>query len=151
MTPPRMAGEIKANPTDEEIRNLLRRVKRIAVVGLSPKPHRDSHRVSAYMQRAGYEIVPVYPREETILGQRVYRTVQDIEAPVDLVNVFRRSEELEEVAADILKSPQGKSPAVWFQLDCVHEGAIARLTAAGRTVVYDRCLMVEHARLIPRG
>jgi uncharacterized protein len=139
------------NPTDEEIGALLRRVKRIAVVGLSPKAHRDSHRVSAYMQRAGYEIVPVYPREELILGERVYRTVQDIETPVDLVNVFRRSEELEEVAADILRSPHGNSPAVWFQLDCVHEGAIASLVAAGRTVAYDRCIMVEHARLIPRG
>lgn len=138
------------NPTDDEIRGLLQRVKRIAVVGLSPKAHRDSHRVSAYMQRAGYETVPVYPKEETILGARVYRSVQEIDAPVDLVNVFRRSEELPEVAADILTSPHSNSPAVWFQLDCVHEGAIGDLVKAGRTVVYDRCLMVEHARLIGR-
>jgi len=138
------------NPTDHEIRALLERAGRIAVVGLSPKPQRDSHRVSAYMQRAGYEIVPVYPREDTILAARVYRSVKEIEAPVDLVNVFRRSEELAEVAADILSSPHSNSPAVWFQLDCVHEGAIADLVKAGRTVVYDRCLMVEHARLIGR-
>lgn len=138
------------NPSDDEIRGLLQRVKRIAVVGLSPKAHRDSHRVSAYMQRAGYEIVPVYPKEETILGARVYRSVREIDAPVDLVNVFRRSEELAEVAADILSSPHTNSPAVWFQLDCVHEGAIGDLVKAGRTVVYDRCLMVEHARLIGR-
>ena len=90
------------NPTDDEVRALLERVKRIAVVGLSPKAHRDSHRVSAYMQRVGYEIVPVYPKEETILGARVYRSVREIDAPVDLVNVFRRAEELPEVAADIL-------------------------------------------------
>ncbi len=64
------------NPTDDEIRALLQRVRRNAVVGLSPKAHRDSHRVSAYMQRAGYEIVPVYPKEETILGARVYRSVR---------------------------------------------------------------------------
>ena len=89
--------------------------------------------------------------ESPILGERVYRTVKDIETPVDLVNVFRRSEELEEATADLLKSPHGNSPAVWFQLDCVHEGTIASLVAEGRTVVYDRCLMVEHARLIPRG
>jgi predicted CoA-binding protein len=138
------------NPTDDEVRALLERVRRIAVVGLSPKAHRDSHRVSAYMQRAGYEIVPVYPKEETILGARVYRSVREIDAPVDLVNVFRRSDELPEVAADILSSPQSNSPAVWFQLDCVHEGAIGDLVKAGRTVVYDRCLMVEHARLIGR-
>jgi len=138
------------NPTDDEILALLQRVKRIAVVGLSPKTHRDSHRVSAYMQRAGYEIVPVYPKEETILGARVYRSVREIDAPVDMVNVFRRSEELPDVAADILSSPHTNSPAVWFQLDCVHEGAIGDLVKAGRTVVYDRCLMVEHARLIGR-
>ena len=138
------------HPTDDEIRVLLQRVKRIAVVGLSPKAHRDSHRVSAYIQRAGYEIVPVYPKEETILGARVYRSVREIEMPVDLVNVFRRSEELPDVAADILSSPHSNSPAVWFQLDCVHEGAIGDLAKAGHTVVYDRCLMVEHARLIGR-
>ena len=136
------------NPDDVELRALLARVKRIAVVGLSPKPHRDSHRVSAYMQRAGYEIVPVYPREEEILCARVYRSVSEIEAPVDLVNVFRRSEELPRVAADILQSPHPNAPAVWFQLDCVNEEAIDALTRAGRTVIYDECLMVEHRRLM---
>jgi predicted CoA-binding protein len=100
------------------------------------------------MQRAGYDMVPVYPREESILGARVYRSVSEIETPVDLINVFRRSEELPGVAADILKSAQANSAAVWFQLDCVHEGAIQQLVSAGRTVVYDRCLMVEHSRLM---
>ncbi len=120
------------------------------MIGLSPKTHRDSHRVSAYLQRAGYEIVPVYPREDLILGARVFRTVSEVEPPVDLINVFRRPEHLMEVADDILKAPDPDPPAVWFQLDCVHEGAIAAL--AGRTVVYDRCLMVEHARLFtPRS
>jgi hypothetical protein len=133
--------------TDDDVRALLRRVKRIAVVGLSPKPHRDSHRVSAYMQRAGYEIVPVYPREETILGARVYRSVSEIETPVDLVDVFRRSEDLPAVVADALAAPRAGAPAFWFQLDCVHDGAIATARAAGRAVVVDRCIMVEHRRL----
>jgi predicted CoA-binding protein len=137
------------NPADEEVRALLGRVKRIAVVGLSPKAHRDSHRVSAYMQRAGYEIVPVYPREDQILGARVYRSVSEIEGPVDLVNVFRRAEELPEVAADILRSPHPNGPPVWFQLDCVNDEAIGALAKAGRTVIYDRCIMVEHRRLMP--
>lgn len=136
------------NPDDEEVRALLQKVKRIAVVGLSPKTHRDSHRVSVYMQRAGYEIVPVYPREDVILGARVYRSVSEIEGPVDLVDVFRRAEELPEVAADILRSPRPNGPPVWFQLDCVNEEAINALARAGRTVVYDRCLMVEHRRLL---
>ena len=142
-----MATGIPDNPSDDDIRSLLQRVRLIAVVGLSPKPHRDSHRVSAYMQRAGYEIIPVYPREDLILGVRVYRSVSEIETPVDLVNVFRRSAELPGLAAEILKSPHPNSPAVWFQLDCVQEDAIRALAAAGRTVIYDRCLMVEHARL----
>jgi predicted CoA-binding protein len=136
------------NPDDEAIRALLAGVKRIAVVGLSPKTHRDSHRIAAYMQRAGYEIVPVYPREEVILGARVYRSVSEIEGPVDMVDVFRRAEELPEVAADILRSPHPNAPPVWFQLDCVNEDAINALVRAGRTVVYDRCLMVEHRRLL---
>jgi uncharacterized protein len=136
------------NPSDHEIRALLGRVRRIVVVGLSPKPQRDSHRVSAYMQRAGYEIIPVYPREDEILGARVYRSVSEIEKAFDLVNVFRRSEELPGVAADILSCVHPGAPSVWFQLDCVHEGAIRELVAAGRSVVYDRCLMVEHARLM---
>jgi len=142
---------IPDNPDDHEVRALLERVKRIAVVGLSPKAHRDSHRVSAYMQRAGCDIVPVYPREETILGARVYRSVADIEGPVDLVNVFRRAEELPEVAVDILQSPHPNAPPVWFQLDCVNEEAIRALVEAGRTVIYDRCLMVEHRRLMVGG
>jgi hypothetical protein len=144
-----MTGGLPDQPTDGQMRDLLLRVRRIAVVGLSPKAHRDSHRVSVYMQRQGYEIVPVYPREETILGARVYRSVSEIETPVDLVNVFRRPEDLPLVAADILGSTAARLSAVWFQYDCVHEGAIADLVHAGRMVVYDRCLMVEHARLIP--
>ena len=142
---------IPDSPDDQEVRALLERVKRIAVVGLSPKAHRDSHRVSAYMQRAGYEIVPVYPRESEILGARVYRSVAEIEGPVDLVNVFRRAEELPEVAADILRSPHPNAPPVWFQLDCVNEEAIRALVGAGRTVIYDRCIMVEHRRLMGGG
>jgi predicted CoA-binding protein len=135
---------------DDAVRVLLGRTRRIAVIGLSPKPHRDSHRVSAYMQRAGYEIVPVYPRETAILGQAVHGSVREIEAPVDLVNVFRRSEELPGVVAEILESRSAMGAAVWFQLDCIHAGAFAELTKAGRTVIFDRCLMVEHARLLGR-
>lgn len=145
-----MTPSLPPNPDDVRVLEILRRVRRIAVVGLSPKPHRDSHRVSAYMQRAGYDVVPVYPREEVILGARVYRTVREIETPVDMVNVFRRSEDLPSVAEDILMSSV-PAAVVWFQLDCVHEGAIAGLVNAGRLVVYDRCLMVEHARLLPRS
>jgi predicted CoA-binding protein len=135
------------NPDDEAVRRLLEKVRRIAVVGLSPKPHRDSHRVARYLLESGYEIVPVYPREEQILGQRVYRRVQDVAGAVDLVDVFRRSEELPEVIDDALTARAG---ALWLQLGCIDESGARRARDAGLTVVMDRCLMVEHARLVGR-
>jgi predicted CoA-binding protein len=140
-----MAASVWSNPGEAELRSLLQRVKRVAVVGLSPKAHRDSHRVALYMQQHGYEIVPVYPREERILGEPVYRRLQDVPGRVDLVDVFRRSEHLPEVVEDAVAA---RAPALWFQVGCVHEGAARRAAAAGAMVVMDLCLMVEHARLL---
>jgi uncharacterized protein len=137
-----------SEPTDEALRGLLEAARRIAVVGLSPKPQRDSHRVARYLQERGYEIVPVYPREDSILGARVYRRLQDVPGSVDLVDVFRRSPALPGVVDDAIAAG---APAVWFQLDCVHEEAAARAAAAGITLVMDRCLMVDHARLLGGG
>ena len=134
--------------TDPEIRTLLERVRRIAVVGLSPKPHRDSHRVSLYLLERGYTVIPVYPRETHILGQPVFRRVQDIPGGVDLVDVFRRSEDLPSVFDDALAA---KAPAIWTQMDCIDEEGAARARAAGVSVVMDRCLMVDHARLLGRA
>ena len=133
------------NPDDEAIRQLLEHVRRIAVVGLSPKPHRDSHRVARYLLDRGYEIVPVYPREEQILGQKVHRRVQDVAGAVDLVDVFRRGEDLPEVIDDAITARAG---ALWLQFGCIDEDGARRARDAGLTVVMDRCLMVEHARLI---
>jgi len=136
------------NPDDDTIRELLERVRRIAVVGLSPKPHRASHRVASYLQEAGYDIVPVYPREERILGQKVFRSVRDVPAPIDLVNVFRRSEFLPEVFDDVIASGAG---AAWTQLQCIDQDGARRAETAGLTVVMNRCLMVEHGRLMGRN
>ena len=133
---------------DDALRTLLTGVRRIAVVGLSPKAHRDSHGVARYMQQCGYEIVPVYPREETILGERVYRRVQDIPGGVDLVDVFRRPDGIPEVVDDALAA---NAPALWFQLGCIHDDAARRASDAGLAVVMDLCLMVEHAALFGRG
>ena len=135
------------NPDDGAIRRLLEQVRRIAVVGLSPKAYRDSHRVAHYLLERGYEIVPVYPREEQILGQKVYRRVQDVPRQVDLVDVFRRSEDLPAVIDDTLAARAG---ALWLQLGCVDENGARRARDVGMAVVMDRCLMVEHARLIGR-
>jgi predicted CoA-binding protein len=140
-------AEAFRNPDDEAIRRLLEGARRIAVVGLSPKPGRDSHRVARYLQQRGCEIVPVYPREDEILGARVYRRLQDVPGGMDLVDVFRRGEALPGVVADGLAA---KAPAFWFQLGCVNEDAARRAQDAGATVVMDRCLMVEHGRLLGR-
>lgn len=136
------------DPGDEVIKGLLASVLRIAVVGLSPKPHRDSNRVARYLAERGYEVIPVYQREAEILGRRVYRQVQDIPGGVDLVDVFRRSEALPEVVEDVIAA---RAPAVWLQLGCVHEEAARRAEAAGIQVIMDRCLMVDHARVLGRG
>ena len=117
------------------------------MVGLSPKPHRDSHRIARYLLERGYDVIPVYPREETILGRKVYRRVQDIPGGVDLVDVFRRSEELAGVFED---ARAARAPAIWTQLGCVDEEAARRATAAGVTVVMDRCVMVDHGLLLGR-
>ncbi len=135
------------NPDDATVRALLERVRRIVVVGLSPKAYRDSHRVARYLLEHGYEVVPVYPREEEILGQKVYRRVQDVPDPVDLVDVFRRSEGLPEVVDDVLAARAG---ALWLQLGCIDEAGARRARDAGLTVVMDRCVMVEHGRLLGR-
>lgn len=136
------------NPDDETIRGLLERARRIVVVGLSPKPHRDSHQVARYLIARGYDVVPVYPSEDAILGQPVFRRVQDVPGPVDLVDVFRRSEHLPSVFED---ARAAGAPALWFQLGCIdHEGA-QRARSEGVTVVMDSCLMVDHARLLGRA
>ncbi len=132
------------NPDDATVRALLERVHRIAVVGLSPKAYRDSHRVARYLLEHGYDVVPVYPREEEILGQKVYRRVQDVPGPVDLVDVFRRSESLPGVIDDVLAARAG---GLWLQLGCIDEAGARRARDAGLAVVMDRCLMVEHGRL----
>ncbi len=136
------------NPDEDRIRALLLSARRIAVVGLSPKPHRDSNRIARYLLDRGYTVIPVYPRESIILGQLVCRRLQDIPGGVDLVDVFRRSEALPDVVEDAIAV---KAPAIWFQLDCVHEDAAARAAAAGLTVVMDRCIMVDHGALLGRG
>jgi predicted CoA-binding protein len=101
--------------------------------------------VARYLLAQGYEVVPVYPRGEAILGRRVYRRLADVPGQVDLVDVFRRSEGLGAVVEDALAAG---AKALWFQLGCVDETAAARARAAGVTVVMDRCLMVEHENLL---
>ena len=130
------------------MRKLLESARRIAIVGLSPKPFRDSNHIGRYLLERGYEVIPVYPRGDEILGQKVYRRVQDIPGGVDLVDVFRRSSEVSGVVDDALAA---HAPAIWLQLGCVDEEAAARATAAGALVVMDRCIKVDHAHILGRA
>lgn len=104
----------------------------------------DSHKVAAYLQRQGYRIVPVYPREEFILGEKVYRGLKEIPFKIDIVNVFRRSDEVLPVVSEAVKL---HLQVVWLQLGIANEGAIPLCSSAGVVLVMDSCIMVEHQRL----
>jgi predicted CoA-binding protein len=133
-------------PGDEELRAILRASRRIAVVGLSRKPHRASHSVSAYMQRQGYEIVPVHPAGGVTLGEPVHPDLRSAAAtgPIDIVNIFRRSEFVPALLDDILAvHPR----LVWMQLGVEDDATARALREAGIAVVMDRCLAVDHHSL----
>jgi hypothetical protein len=132
----------------EEIGEILSSSRTVAVVGLSPDPERDSHRVARYLAEAGYRIVPVNPRLAEVLGERSYASVDQIPGEVDLVVVFRRSEDVPEVAEAALKK---RPRAFWMQLGIRSPEAASRLRAAGIRVVEDRCAMVEHRSRLRRA
>jgi uncharacterized protein len=128
-------------PHADHIADLLKNSKTIAVVGLSSNPMRPSHGVSAYMQTHGYRIIPVNPLIHECLGEKAYPALLDVPAKVDIVNIFRRSEFVEEVVDQAI---QLKVPAVWMQEDVIHERAAEKARKAGIFVIMDRCILVEH-------
>jgi predicted CoA-binding protein len=140
-------------PTAEELRRwtdetaiaaLLKRARTIAVYGLSTDPAKDSHRVAGYLQRAGYQIVPIHPKAREILGVACHASLAG--APrADIVDCFRPSEELSAIVDEAIAAQAG---AVWFQLGLMDADAARRAEAAGLTVIADRCAKVEHQRLI---
>lgn len=132
--------------TPDELRGLLAAARTIAVVGLSPKPDRPSHEVAAYLQAAGYRIVPVNPGHAAILGERCHPDLASAarEGPIDVVDVFRRSE----LAGAVVDAAIAVRPKlIWLQVGVVDAAAAARAARAGIPIVMDRCLMVEHQRL----
>ena len=126
-----------------EIANLLRSARTIAVVGLSNKRWRPSYGVSEYMQRAGYRIIPVNPNETEVLGEKAYARLGDVPERVDIVDVFRRAEELPAVAESAIRIG---AKVLWMQLGIENTEAAEKARAAGLVVVEDSCLMVEHKR-----
>jgi predicted CoA-binding protein len=133
-----------ANPNDDALRALLKNVKTIAVVGLSPQPARPSYRVAQAMQRYGYRIVPVRPLVDTVLGEKAYASLADIPFAVDLVDVFRAPEHVPAIVDQCLAL---HLPAIWIQEGIVHAAAARAAQAGCMTVVMDRCLLKDYVRL----
>jgi predicted CoA-binding protein len=133
--------------SDEELRALLASTRTIAVVGIKADPEEDAHRVPAYLQRAGYRIVPVSPKLERVLDEPAVASLRDVREPVDLVDLFRAPRHVPAHVEEVLAmSPRPR--AVWMQLGIRHDEAARRLEAAGIAVVQDRCIMVDHRRLL---
>ena len=124
-----------------EIASLLQSAHTIAVVGLSDKPWRASYGVSQYMQRAGYRIIPVNPEIAEVLGERSYPNVEAVREPIDIVNIFRRPEFVEEVVDQAIRL---KVPAIWMQEEVINEKAAQKARQAGIFVLMDSCILKEH-------
>jgi len=127
----------------DAVANILRNAKIIAVVGLSSNPMRPSNGVAAYLKSAGYRIIPVNPNEREVLGEKAYARLEDIPEPVDIVDVFRRSEDVPPVAESAIAI---KAKVLWMQLGVENAQAAEKARAAGLAVVENACLLVEHKR-----
>ena len=130
-----------SSPETDPVTELLRHARTIAVVGLSDNPLRPSHGVSAYMQSQGYRIIPVNPRIESCLGAKAYASLLEVPEKIDIVNIFRRPEFVEEIVDQAI---QLKVPAIWMQEDVINEKAAEKARRVGIFVVMDRCILKEH-------
>ena len=128
----------------EKVRRILRKHKTLAVVGLSAQWHRPSYFAAKYMQEHGYRVVPVNPRYPEILGERCHATLATIDVPIDIVDVFRRTEDVMPIAEQAIAIG---ARCLWQQIGVKNEAAAALAVAAGLDAVMDRCVKIEHARL----
>jgi predicted CoA-binding protein len=133
------------NPANEEIRDLLARTRTIAVVGLSPRTERPSHRIARRLQSWGYRVVPVRPVVSEVLGEKAYPRLADVPDRIDLVDVFRAAEQVGPIVEQCIALGL---PAIWIQEGIVNEPAAECARAAGMIVVMDRCISVEYRRLM---
>lgn len=140
-----MISQISAQET---IQKILQDSRTIAVVGLSSDPERPSYEVARYLQQRGYRIIPVNPNESEVLGERAYPDLVSIPEPIDVVDIFRRSEAVPPIVEQAI---QIGAKAVWMQKGIHHEEAAAQAQGAGLLVVMDRCMMAEARRLIAAG
>ena len=135
---------VNSNP--DEIREIFDTVKTIAVLGLSPNETKASHRVAKYLQEAGYKIVPVYPKEETILGEKVYRSLAEIPFEIDMVDIFRKPAAFDAVADACIA--RGDVKVFWGQVGLVNNAAAKKAEDAGMKVVQNLCSMVAHRDMV---
>ena len=129
---------------DDDIKAVLASAKTIAILGLSPKPRRDSHMVARYLQSQGYRIIPVRPGQKELLGEKAYASLDDIHEPVDIIDAFRNPAQMAPHAYQALRI---KPRLFWMQKGIANDQAAGILTAGGIDVIMDRCIKVEHERL----
>lgn len=132
----------------EQLRQMLKASKTIAVVGISNKPDRPGYTIPVYMQQQGYRIIPVNPNLTEVLGEKVYASLRDIPGPVDVVDIFRRAEDVPPIVEDAIAIG---AKVVWMQLGIVNDAAAARARAAGLQVIMDTCIGETHQELRARG
>jgi predicted CoA-binding protein len=138
-------GSVEAHaPGDQYLRSILERARSIAVVGLSSNPERYSFEVASYLKAKGYPVIPVNPKETEVLGERAYPTLLEVPDRIDVVNVFRRSEETPEIARQAVHVGAG---ALWLQAGIANEEARGIAEEGGLEVVMDMCIMTTHRRL----
>ena len=133
------------NSKSEEIIEILKNTKTIAIAGLSPDPSKASNAVASYLQSVGYKIVPVYPKEEIILGEKVYRTISEIPFKIDMVDIFRKPDAIAQIVDEAIQI--GNIDTVWFQLGLVNNEAAAKAKEAGLKVVQNKCTKIEYRNL----
>jgi len=132
----------------DDVQRILKQTKTIAVVGLSDKPDRDSYQIASYLQQQGYRIIPVNPRIKEVLGEKAYPRLRDVPDPVDVVDIFRRSEDVPPIVEDAIAIG---AKVVWMQSGIVNEEAAARAEAAGLAVIMDACMRSAHRTLRASG
>lgn len=129
------------NPPSEKIKAILEKYKEVAIVGLSPKPERDSHKVAKYLKENGYRIVPVNPGQKEILGERCYPNLKAIPFLVEVVDIFRKPEAIPPVVDDAIEIG---AKVVWMQIGLAHNQAADKARKAGLEVVMNKCIKIEH-------
>ena len=133
------------NSNDKEILEIFKNTKTIAIAGLSPDESKASNMVAKYLQNAGFKIVPIYPKEETILGEKVYRSISEVPFKIDMIDIFRKPNAIAAIVDEVIV--RGDIDCVWIQLGLVNNEAAKKAEDAGMKVVQNKCTKIEHRDL----